>query len=54
MLYRVYKIQSLVTTYKVEAVSEDEAERLVAEGSVDGKVQEDDYNNEIKYEVEPV
>ena len=49
MLYRVYKIQTLTTDYEVEASSEDEAEQLVKAG----KAEENEYNNEIVYEVEP-
>jgi len=48
MLYRVYKIQTLVTTYEVEASDELEAERLVTAG----KAEETDYSNEEKYETE--
>lgn len=49
MLYRVYKIQTLTTDYEVEAASEDEAEELVR----DGKAEENEYSNEVTYEVEP-
>lgn len=46
MLYRVYKIQTLTTTYKVEATSEDEAIELVEAG----KAGEADYDNQVNYE----
>ena len=49
MLYRVYKIQTLTTDYEVETASSDEAEQLVR----DNKVEENEYSNEVVYEVEP-